>query len=117
MLRSKISLGSTYVPCLAYISSYVLIINFFLLAFFWFSIESPIVEASPVAQIEDENPLIIASIPEFPCPIAFPEGEEKPFLIQHVETIGLDAFNKGVAAVSKLTMQEIEEFCKNSENI
>lgn len=95
----------------------VLIINFFLLAFFWVSIESPIVEATPGAQIEDENPLIIASIPEFPCPIAFPEGEEKPFLIQHVETIGLDAFNKGVAAVSKLTMQEIEEFCKNSKNI
>jgi hypothetical protein len=44
---SEIPLGSAHVSCMAYISSYVLIINFFLFTFFWVSVELPIFAEDP----------------------------------------------------------------------
>jgi hypothetical protein len=44
---SEIPLGSAHVSCMAYISSYVLIINFFLFTFFWISVELPIFVEDP----------------------------------------------------------------------
>lgn len=124
MQHSKISLGSTHVLGLAYISSNVLIINFFLLAFLWVSVETVAIEPSSGVIIENENPLLIKSVeeaventtPKFPCPFVFPEGVEKPFLIKHVEEIGLDAFFKGVEEASKLPLEEISEIFKNPKN-
>jgi len=54
--RSKISLGSVNVSCMAYISSYVLIINFFLFTFFWVSVDNPVVIKD--SSLEN-NPLIV----------------------------------------------------------
>ena len=45
--RSEIPVGSAYVSCMAYISSYVLIINFFLFTFFWVCVELPIFVEDP----------------------------------------------------------------------
>lgn len=86
-LLPKISLGSTNVFGLAYISSYVLIINFFLLAFFWISVEpinfeassEPIEEISFIKAIENDS-------------LVYTPGEEKPFLIVYVEEVGIDNF-------------------------
>ena len=105
-------MGSTYVFSLAYISSNVLIINFFLLAFFWFSIE-PIVE-----EVFQEVPLgltieVIEVQPE-PCPFIFPEGVEKPFIIKHAEEVGIDNFYKTCEAMGKLTYEEIDQIYGNA---
>lgn len=119
--HSKISLGSTHVFGLAYISSNVLIINFFLLAFFWVSVETSAIEPSSGVILENDTSFVIKSVedsvPKFPCPFIFPEGVEKPFLIQHVETIGLDAFYKGVEEASKLPLEEISEIFKNPKSV
>lgn len=115
--HSEISLGSTYVFSLAYIPSYVLIINFFLLAFFWFSIE-PIIEevlpgeASPI----DISIEALEVQPKFPSPFIFSEGVEKPFIVAHVEEIGIDAFYKICDEMGKYTYEEIDEIFGNTSS-
>ena len=100
----KISLGSTHVFSLAYISSNVLIINFFLLAFFWFSVETVNFELSsePVAE------LIFEKTSNHQCPFVFLPDEEKPFLITYVEEIGLDEFYRRIDNMKISSFEEID---------
>ena len=105
----KVSLGSTYVFSLAYFSSYVLIINFFLLVFFWFSVEPANIEISP----EPLKPIELLLEEELAraankCPFIFAPGE-KPFLIIYVEEIGIDEFYRRIEGLPKISsFEEIE---------
>lgn len=103
----KVSLGSTYVFSLAYISSYVLIINFFLLAFFWFSVEPTNFEISsePIEILIEE----LTPAKNNKCPFIFAPGEEKPFLFTYVEEIGIDEFYRRIDNLPKISsFEEIE---------
>jgi len=96
-------LGSTYVLSLAYISSNVLIINFFLFAFFWVFVEPVPFEAAPTpTEVLEESP-------KFPSPFIFSSEEEKPYLITYVEEIGLDEFDRRIAQVGNISsLKDIE---------
>lgn len=83
------------------------------MAFFWVFVEptgteilseysdDDAVEAKPIAAVENA--------PNFPCPFIFGPDEEKPFLIQHVEQIGPEAFFRNIEKLKVSSFEEIDE--------